>query len=147
LICPWAEGCAARAKGDPATYPRKEKKAARPSRRGVAFVLTQGEAVLLRRRPETGLLAGMAEPPGTPWRAKAWTEEEALAHAPCAADWRPAGGVEHVFTHFVLSLDVWTAAAPARFAPENGWWAQRDTLAAEALPSVMRKVVERGLAA
>ncbi len=143
--CPWAEGCLARAGGDPAAYPRKAKKAARPIRRGAAFVLMRGDAVLLRRRPETGLLAGMAEPPGTPWRAKAWRRAEALAHAPASVAWEPAGGVDHVFSHFALELEVWRAAAPARFRPAEGWWARRDGLAGEALPSVMRKALERGL--
>jgi A/G-specific adenine glycosylase len=144
--CPWMKGCAGRDSGDPAAYPRKPKKAARPTRRGVAFVLVRGDAVLLRRRPATGLLAGMAEPPGTPWRAKRWGRGEALAHAPAEASWERAGGVDHVFSHFALELDVWRAEAPPRFRARAAWWARSDALDAEALPSVMRKAVERGLA-
>jgi A/G-specific adenine glycosylase len=144
--CPWAEGCAARATGDPAAYPKKTKKTARPTRRGVAFVLTRDGAVLLRRRPATGLLAGMAEPPGTPWRAERWGRAEAFAHAPAEVAWESAGAVVHVFSHFALELDVWTAAAPARFRAKDAWWARADALAEEALPSVMRKALEKGLA-
>jgi A/G-specific adenine glycosylase len=143
--CPWAEGCAGRASGDPTAFPVKVKKAARPTRRGVAFVLTRGDAVLLRRRPETGLLAGMAEPPGTPWRAKRWSRAEALTHAPADLVWERVGVIAHVFSHFALELSVWRGAAPARFRAGDGWWAKADGLDAEALPSVMRKALERGL--
>jgi A/G-specific adenine glycosylase len=146
LLCPWAGACAARAGGNPTDYPKKTRKAARPVRRGVAFVLKRGGEVLLRRRPETGLLAGMAEPPMTPWRAEAWDGDEAFTHAPVSAAWAEAGRVEHVFTHFALELDVWTAEAPVRFTAKDGWWARADALDGEALPTVMRKAIERGLA-
>ncbi|MGD2131971.1 MAG: A/G-specific adenine glycosylase [Maricaulaceae bacterium] len=143
--CPWRVGCAAHAAGDPTAYPKREKKAARPTRRGVAFVLMRGEHVLLRRRPEKGLLGGMAETPGTPWRAKRWSRAEALAHAPAEADWARAGAAAHVFTHFALELEVWRAVAPVRFAPADGWWASVAALEDEALPSVMRKALAVGI--
>lgn len=143
--CPWTRACAARAGGTPTDYPKKAKKAAKPVRRGVAFVLVRDGAVLLRRRAEAGLLGGMAEPPGTPWRAEAWTEDEALAHAPARARWARAGAVRHVFSHFALELDVRRATARARFNPVDGWWADVDALDCEALPSVMRKVLAAGL--
>ena len=108
-------------------------------------MLTRGDRVLLRRRPETGLLGGMAEPPGTPWRAEAWSRAQALASAPAAADWRSAGAVAHVFSHFALDLTVMRAAAPRGFRPKEGWWAPVDALDDEALPSVMRKALALGL--
>ena len=47
-------------------------KAAKPTRRGLAFVLSRKEgAVLLRKRPAKGLLGGMDEVPSTPWRERA----------------------------------------------------------------------------
>jgi A/G-specific adenine glycosylase len=95
---------------------------------------------LLRRRPPTGLLGGMAELPGTPWRDEAWKEIEALAHAPVAADWRPAGEVRHVFTHFALHLRVYAASVP-RIEPGDGFLCAAEALGDAGLSSLMRKCV------
>ncbi len=63
--------------------PARAEKPDRPLRYGVAFWLTRADgAVLLRRRPETGLLGGMIEIPSTAWRAEPWTFAEAIAAAP-----------------------------------------------------------------
>ena len=68
---PMDRGAARR--GPPAPRRRfraKSPKAARPLRRGAAFWLVRGGGeVLLRRRPQKGLLGGMAEVPGTAWQA------------------------------------------------------------------------------
>ena len=82
----------------------------------------------------------MSEVPGTAWR-----EGGTPQHArPLPADWmRLATPVEHVFTHFALRLTVERAEiASATLAPDAHWWAPADTLAEEALPSVMKKVIE-----
>ncbi len=55
--------------GAPETYPRKTKKADRPRRYGVAYVLTRGDAVALVRRPPKGLLGGMLGLPTSDWRS------------------------------------------------------------------------------
>ena len=116
--CPWEGACVAAASGDTERLPRKLPKKERPTRRGVAFWAVRGDgSVLLRRRPETGLLGGMMEVPSTDWREARWTAESAIAHAPVAAEWRSlAGMVRHTFTHFHLELTVMSAdrvAGPA----------------------------------
>ena len=59
---------------------------------------------------------------------------------------RKAGVVTHVFTHFPLELVIYTASVPARTrAPEGMRWVPIATLAGEALPNVMRKVIAHGL--
>ena len=59
---------------------------------------------------------------------------------------RKAGIVTHVFTHFPLELVVHTATVRARTrAPEGMRWVPIATLADEALPNVMRKVIAHGL--
>src|ERR1700691_13971 len=97
VLCPWREDCAARAGGFAEELPAREEKAERPLRHGVVFWLARGDgAVLLRRRPERGLLGGMIEVPATPWRGAQWEEAEALSAAPAAADWtRLPGTVQH----------------------------------------------------
>ncbi len=139
VICPWMDDCQARAQGIAATLPRKAAKKPRPTRHGAVFHLADAAGnVLLRRRPEKGLLGGMAELPGTPWRAEVWPRAEALAEAPARATWRHAGRVHHVFTHFELHLDVYAAETPV-IRVNDGYLRPADALADEALPSVMRK--------
>ncbi len=147
LLCPWADACAARTRGIAEELPRKAPQPARPLRHGVAFVLLDRTgAVLLRRRPENGLLGGMMEVPSTAWRAKAPAAREAAAAAPAPAAWRALPGhVRHGFTHFELLLAVWGAQVEKRPRAE-GVWCGSDVLAAQALPTLMKKVLRHGLA-
>ena len=101
-------------------------------------------AVLLRKRPPTGLLGGMAEPPTTGWTARQDGATGADA-APFPAGWREVGAIRHVFTHFELSLSVFCADGVARAAPAGCWWSPRHELAGEALPTVMKKAIEAAM--
>ena len=58
------------------------------------------------RRPENGLLGGILGLPTTEWRDLPWSFGEAACAATVQADWAEAGRVEHVFTHFALTLLV-----------------------------------------
>jgi A/G-specific adenine glycosylase len=138
-LCPLATDCAALATGAPEQYPRKTAKAERPRRHGVAYLLTRGEEVALVRRPPKGLLGGMLALPTSDWRAARWGEGEAKAAAPIAADWRRAGEIEHVFTHFALALQVWRAEGDA----DGVIWTPRGGLGV--LPSVFLKAARAGL--
>ncbi|MEH6952522.1 A/G-specific adenine glycosylase [Nitrobacter sp. NHB1] len=149
VLCPLGDECAARLRGDPETFPRKAKKKAGALRRGAAFVVTRGDHLLVRTRPEKGLLGGMTEVPTSVWLA-AQDDATALKQAPLlgsASRWRrKAGTVTHVFTHFPLELTVYTASAAARArAPEGMRWVPIATLKDEALPNLMRKVIAHGL--
>ena len=153
--CPWAEACVGCARGIAQALPLRAAKAARPVRRGVAFLALRPDGrVLLRRRPERGLLGGMMEVPSTPWRANAWTLAEARDHAPLRARWRACEGVvRHTFTHFRLELGV-LAGTPAEgreadggVAADGGIWHPLESLSELALPTLMKKVVRHGLAA
>ena len=137
-VCPWADACAAHAAGAPETYPRRAAKAARPERFGAVFRIERGDRFWLQRRPDKGLLGGMAGLPTTEWRPQSWTRAEALKAAPAKAKWKRVGAVRHVFTHFSLTLDVYAAEAqPAG----DGWWD-----GAAALPTVFKKaaLLEQG---
>ena len=144
-LCPWNGDCLARARGIAEDLPRKSPKAARPHRIGIAFWARRPDgAVLLRRRPETGLLGGMMEVPSTEWTERAPDAAAVAASAPLGPglDWRPLpGNVGHVFTHFSLELSVLVAETPEVPAPEGARWVMPDDLGGAALPSVMRKVV------
>jgi A/G-specific adenine glycosylase len=154
-MCPIAGWCAARAQGIAALLPMRAVKPARPLRVAMAFVaLREDGFVLLRRRPEAGLLGGMLEVPSTAWGDAPLRSREALRAAPVAADWRAVPGVvAHTFTHFRLEAAVYRAIVPTDAAltswadPARCRWLARRDLHAAALPSVMRKIVAHALRA
>jgi len=153
LVCPVQTDCAASAKGIAASLPLRQARAERPFRVGIAFVaLREDGHVLLRRRPEAGLLGGMLEAPTTEWADLLPPTEEVLRAAPLRADWwLVPGSVTHTFTHFRLNLIVYRAVVPADTAltfwaePDRCRWVARRDLDTAALPSLMRKVVAHGL--
>ena len=144
-----SNACAAYVRGDQETFPRKAPKREGQLRRGAAYVALRADGrVLLRKRPDKGLLASMTEVPGSAW-ANDFNEKSALRSAPRlkGAKWkRVPGVVRHVFTHFPLELAVFlaTVTRPTK-APTNARWAPLASLAGEALPNVMRKVIVHAL--
>ena len=138
-VCPLKEACAAHARGDAAALPRRTPKPELPTRRGVAFWITSPDGdVLLRRRPENGLLGGLMEVPSTAWREEGWSRAAAEKAAPVEADWRPVDGiVRHAFTHFRLELSVLAARVPRTDGIEGVWCRKLED---HALPTVMKKV-------
>jgi A/G-specific adenine glycosylase len=148
-LCPLNEACSARARGDQEIFPRKAPKKTGALRRGAAFVVTRGDQLLVRTRPEKGLLGGMTEVPTSHWLA-AQDDKAALQAAPelkGIGRWhRKAGVVTHVFTHFPLELVVYTSSVlPRGRAPAGMRFVPIATLEDEALPNVMRKVIAHGL--
>jgi A/G-specific adenine glycosylase len=148
-LCPLNADCLARVRCDQETFPRKAPKKSGTLRHGAAFVVTRGDELLVRSRPEKGLLGGMTEVPGSDWLA-GHDDKAARQQAPAlssVARWhRKAGVVTHVFTHFPLELVVYTArVAAGTRAPRGMRWVPIATLADEALPNVMRKVIAHGL--
>lgn len=137
-LCPWVAPCLANARGSAESIPRAAERRARPLRHGVAFLLRRGDgAVLFRRRPLRGLLAGMTELPSTPWDRPEPTTEP-MAHAPAAGPWRALGGeVRHVFTHFELRLVVHEARSEAG----DGLWAAPAEFGTLALPTLTMKLL------
>ncbi len=126
--CPWAAHCAGRALGQPESLPARQKKPPRPHRNGAAYALIDSAGdVLLLRNPPRGLLGGMLVLPDAP---------------PHDAPWRSAGTVDHIFTHFSLTLSVHVART--RHLPAD---ALRAPATRAALPSVMRKALDAALRA
>ena len=144
-LCPLQPACQACQSGDQETYPVKPPKKAKPIRMGAAYVaVDQDGSVLLRRRPDKGLLAGMTEVPTTEWSARQ-DGHTGREEAPFPATWQTAGTIAHVFTHFELRLSVYRADVENAPVAVDGWWSSRHELAGEALPTVMKKVVEAAL--
>jgi A/G-specific adenine glycosylase len=148
-LCPLNDDCLARAQAAQESFPRKAPKKSGSLRRGAAFVVTCGDELLVRSRPEKGLLGGMTEVPTSDWLA-GQDDKAAAKQAPAVtgvARWhRKAGVVTHIFTHFPLELVVYTARVPLWTRPPEGMrWVKIATLKDEALPNLMRKVVAHAL--
>lgn len=150
--CPWQGDCLASAKGEAAAYPRKVAKNPKPTRSGWAFWVERKDGrVLVEKRPDTGLLGGMAGFPTSAWAVgddAAQTQDHAEREA--QHNWKGAvcdvlpGQIEHTFTHFHLVLRV-VRVRPVR-APKGRWLAH-DDLADAGLPTVMNKVARHVLGA
>ena len=144
-ICPWTDNCEGKKRGIAETLPRKLPKVKIPTRLGIAFWVERDDGhVLLRQRPQKGLLGGMMEIPSTPWEAKLPRN----VVAPVESDWsKMKASVEHTFTHFHLQLSVWKTTTAEKSLPDgSGYrWVHKDELVHEALPSLMRKVVAAAL--
>ncbi len=136
--CPVSAECGARQIGRPEDYPRKDARRPKPQRQGRVYWLEHEGEVLLVRRPAKGLLGGMlALPTGS------WSEELAEDGAPAPAQWSEAGAVNHVFTHFALTLQL-AYATPERREAGGLWWPV-DRLGEAGLPTVFAKAAERAI--
>ena len=127
LLCPLASICAARAAGEQELYPVKAAKKPRPRREGVAYWLEHDGHVRLVRRPKSGLLGGMLALP---------TET-----APAQLAWREAGSVDHIFTHFALTMRLLCADGDAR---DDGIWWPIDRIEEAGLPTLFARLAARG---
>ena len=145
VLCPWRASCRAVARGLADDLPVRAEKPERPLRHAIAFWLTRADgAVLLRRRPEKGLLGGMMEIPSTPWRAEPWTLAEADNLAPARVSWLVLPGkVRHGFTHFLLDLAVVAGSGTTI----DGIWSPLERLGDHALPTLMKKIARHAIAA
>jgi A/G-specific adenine glycosylase len=132
LLCPIADGCAARAEGRPDAYPVKPPKRAKPERHGVAHWIERDGRVLLVRRPPRGMLGGMRALPGGDW-----------SDVPAATDGRTVGTVTHVFTHFTLRLDVRIMDSDAT---DGEWW-PIDRIDEAGLPTLYARAAALAIAA
>jgi A/G-specific adenine glycosylase len=154
-MCPLRDACCAFALGTPERFPIKLPKPLKPKRYGAAFVAMNSQgAVLLVKRANKGLLASMSAVPTSAWTARDDGGMDS-SYAPFAAQWQQCGSVIHVFTHFKLELFVFKAHICTAFDHDKDallsllessvryWWSPRELIEAEALPTLMKKVLAR----
>ena len=133
-LCPLRGDCRAWDLGLVEELPRKAAKAAKPVRLGYVYVARRGDAVLLERRPERGLLGGMLGFCGSDWG------EAPEPAPPVEGLWREVGEVRHTFTHFHLRLAVHVGEDGQGTEPARGAFVPAAEFRPAALPTVMRKV-------
>jgi A/G-specific adenine glycosylase len=140
LLCPLEALCEGRMGGDPARFPVKPAKKAKPERTGTAFWIELGGKVWLVRRAASGMLGGMRALPDDGWNARA----DGSGEPPVVGQWREAGGVRHSFTHFHLTLSL--RATKASEVPGEGEWWPIAKLDQAGLPTVFAKAARLALA-
>ena len=137
--CPISSACDAFTMDRAEAFPKRAAKKPKPTRNGAAFALINAKGeMLFERRPEKGLLGGMLGLPGTPWTVE--VVGNIFNAAPAKTQWRRQGVITHTFTHFHLTLEVYTARAPKGFrrVADQQWLAPKPVR----LPTVMKKAVE-----
>lgn len=142
-LCPWNASCMAFKAGDMECYPVKAPKKIRPRRFGSALVRVRraDRAVWCETRPDGGLLPNMTQVPTNEW-VKA-DIQPALGHPYPGAE--HMGAIEHVFTHFALTLQVYRQVEDGLEDDDRGWWSPPDKVTQEAWPTVMVKVLKNAL--
>jgi A/G-specific adenine glycosylase len=138
LLCPLRSSCAAHREGRAEAYPVKAPKKDKPHRLGLVWWLERTDGhVWIERREDTRMLGGMAGLPDSGWDKG--IERDA---PPMAGEWvalnRP---VDHVFTHFRLTLTVQRLRVPTNTTPPvPGQWWPLDRIGEAGLPTLFAKV-------
>jgi A/G-specific adenine glycosylase len=147
-LCPMNTGCIAALEGRQMELPGRRLRRNRPSREATLLLAQSGgngsTAVLLERRPNSGLWGGLWSLPQFP------NESDALAW--CAREFGDAkesealSPIDHAFTHFVLRLKPLLVRGRRKLATLDGedrLWYQLDAPPRVGLPQPIRQLLER----
>ena len=135
-LCPLNTACVAYKENLQDLLPLKAQKKQKPILYAHAYWYRDQEGrILLEKRPDQGLLAGMVGFPSTPWQQD---QSEPTPPGVCLP-----GEVTHTFTHFTLKLKVLIPLkAPLLSSP---LWVTPDQFHTLALPTVMKKIANHAL--
>ena len=141
LTCPLAGVCLASQNGLTDEIPVRKTKAARPVKEFSVVVLRDAAGrFAVRRRPETGLLAGLYEFPNL----EGYPAETALETAFQTNRIRKSGTARHVFTHVEWDMTLYLAETDD--PPDGFEWVSRDSLRSEtAIPSAFKAALKLAL--
>lgn len=137
-VCPLSEICMARAAGTVGRLPVRARKAARIEQKRTVFVLHAGDALAVRKRPETGLLAGLWELPNTEGHldekaAQTFLRENGLV---AEGDFMVTAA-KHVFTHLTWQMRVYHFSC-SRQGGAFVWCAPHELQTEISLPTAFR---------
>jgi A/G-specific adenine glycosylase len=140
--CPLAGICAASKKRLTDVIPVRKGKAARPVKNFSVVVLRNSAGrFAVRRRPETGLLAGLYEFPNL----EGLPGETALKTAFHAVRIAKSGAARHIFTHVEWNMTLYLAETDD--PPDGFEWVPRDALRSKtAIPSAFKSALKLALA-
>lgn len=138
-VCPLNSVCRAHLTNRTARYPVKSAKKQRRSEELTVFMLFCGEKIALRRRGDSGLLAGMWEFPNCEGVMSADEAEAYLTQSGVllASRCKPCGKAKHIFTHIEWHMNGLYAWCEAE-NPQFEWKTAEEILSDCALPSAFR---------
>lgn len=143
LHCPLLHQCTAAQLGLQESLPMPKAKAKRKTVWHAVLIARDGDRVLAERRPESGLWAGMWQPPALERADRASREAEVAAWAGTAVV--SAGTSVFTTTHREVEFALWEAeTVPGRFVAQWEWLTATD-LAGRALSNAHRGLFERAL--
>ena len=146
LLCPVRASCAALEEGDVTKYPGKRVRKAPKKVALQTCVVTAGEGeareVLLVKRPDEGIWAGLLEPPTSP-AGELDALLDGLIGARSAPLEDPIGEIEHRLSHRLMTFEVRALALtePVALADPDARWVRADEVAGAALSSAARKLL------
>lgn len=137
-ICPARTVCEAYKNGLTEVLPVRAKKKSRRVEERTVLLLFQGRKVALRKRPDTGLLAGLWEYPNLPESLDEAGALLALAQMGLSAESiAPAGSAKHIFTHIEWDMKGYFAEVSGE--TDDLFWADAAAFDAAAIPTAFRK--------
>jgi A/G-specific adenine glycosylase len=138
--CPLRDDCAARRDGRTEALPFPRPRREMPRRETCFVLVTDGEGVLLERRPPGGIWGGLLVPPeGDPAGVLGGL---GLAGMP----WRPLSALRQTFTHFRLEATpvLCRVTGPLAGVGEAGReWLCRSRVGEAGLPPLFRRLLQR----
>jgi A/G-specific adenine glycosylase len=135
--CPVATACIARRDGRQAELPETRPRAKVPERTSTFVLLTDGQRLLLERRPPSGLWGGLLVPPeGEP-------KEVAARLGLVLGDATALPPLKHAFTHFRLTLEPVLCRIEAGFqiAEAGLEWVALGKAADAGVPTPIKKLI------
>ncbi|HBX54417.1 A/G-specific adenine glycosylase [Pseudomonas sp. UBA2684] len=145
LLCPLQRGCQAHMLGLEIRYPIPKPRKALPQKRTLMPLLANRDgAILLYRRPASGLWGGL-------WSLPELDDLHALEtlasqHALRLGSRRELGGLTHTFSHFQLAIEPWlieVEAAPNSVAEADWLWYNLATPPRLGLAAPVKKLLKR----
>ena len=128
--CPWQELCGARLTGREREFPVRIKKTKKKVEEKTVFLIEDGRKVLLRKRPDTGLLAGLYEFPNEEGRLTEEAARERLEmYGLKIGKLERLPEAKHVFSHVTWKMTGYRATAE-EYSPETAGGPDRLSLVA-----------------
>ena len=137
--CPAAPFCLGRIRGTALSLPVKSGKKERRWEEKTVFLLLREGRLALRRRPDTGLLAGLWEFPnveGALEEAAAAAAVEAWGLTPL--EWRQKLNARHIFTHVEWEMTGYVLEVRGP-GPETFAWVDAEAFSTRAVPSAFAR--------
>ena len=143
-VCPMRRECVACREGRQAELPAPRPRKPLPTRETKMLLLTDGDAVLLEKRPPLGIWGGLLSLPEVDWGQGGVVDDVADRHGCRVLTSEALPPVPHVFTHFRLEMRILRCRVARQPLVVNSpaWvWLPLSAVAQAALPTPIRRVL------